>query len=198
MNNSDDEFRSTINEFNDAIDAQIEAFGVRIEGCTKESPAIGTEIGAAIDGLRRGLRHDFDICKTMLNIIREVDRLNKPARIQFLKKIIDYSKKRIDYLDKQAALPLPDKSDKSDDPPIGPVPPEPPQDVNLTVTEGKRVPMAEHRKRLIQFIRNKGQCTRAGMISGTGIPEGSISALLSNSEDFEQVQHGLWKLKEGK
>jgi hypothetical protein len=57
-----------------------------------------------------------------------------------------------------------------------------------------RTPFAEHRQRLIQFLANNGPATRNEITAITGIPPGSLSALLTNA-DFESAGKGYWRLQ---
>jgi hypothetical protein len=61
-----------------------------------------------------------------------------------------------------------------------------------------RIRMAIHKKKLIDFLRANGcPASRTEILTGTKIPSGSLSSLLS-SEEFEQVERGLWRLKDEK
>lgn len=57
-----------------------------------------------------------------------------------------------------------------------------------------RIPLATHRKKLIEFLSKHGQATRTEITAKTGIPAGSLSELLSGDE-FKQLQRGFWALK---
>jgi len=59
--------------------------------------------------------------------------------------------------------------------------------------QAPRIPMSVHKQRLIKFLGEYGQATRGTVTARTGIPEGSLSELLSGPE-FVQVQHGVWAL----
>jgi hypothetical protein len=63
--------------------------------------------------------------------------------------------------------------------------------------EPKRIPLSQHREKLIAFLKEKGPATRIQIAYATGIPEGSLSSLLKGRE-FEQVKRGFWGLKRGK
>jgi hypothetical protein len=63
--------------------------------------------------------------------------------------------------------------------------------------EPKRVPLSEHREKLIAFLKENGSATRNQIIHATDIPSGSLSSLLKGRE-FEQVKRGLWSLKAGR
>jgi hypothetical protein len=58
-----------------------------------------------------------------------------------------------------------------------------------------RTPLSEQKKKLIAFLKKHGRCVRGCIARGTGIPPGSLSALLQD-EEFEQVQRGVWRLRE--
>jgi hypothetical protein len=73
------------------------------------------------------------------------------------------------------------------------VPLGPPQNVKLELTP--RIPLHEQKAKLIAFMQTIGRpVNRAMIMSNTGIPAGSLSALLSEKE-FEQFEHGFWGLK---
>jgi hypothetical protein len=57
-----------------------------------------------------------------------------------------------------------------------------------------RVPLSIHRKRLIDFLAEKGPSMRAEIAMATHIPNGSLSEVLRGPE-FEQVERGLWRLR---
>jgi len=57
-----------------------------------------------------------------------------------------------------------------------------------------RLPLAIHRRKLIEFLKEHGPATRGEIHSETGIPPGSLSELLSGDE-FEQHIRGFWALK---
>jgi hypothetical protein len=59
-----------------------------------------------------------------------------------------------------------------------------------------RVPLLTHKRKLIDFLRkSKSPVSRKQILAATTIPAGSLSSILKDDE-FEQVEHGLWKLKE--
>jgi hypothetical protein len=62
--------------------------------------------------------------------------------------------------------------------------------------EEARVPLDRHRETLIAFLAKKGPSTRREITAATPIPAGSLSLLLRDQR-FEQVQHGLWRLRKG-
>jgi hypothetical protein len=58
-----------------------------------------------------------------------------------------------------------------------------------------RTPLSAHKKKLIKFLAGLEQpVTRGNIASATRIPPASLSELLKGPE-FEQVRHGLWKLR---
>ena len=60
-----------------------------------------------------------------------------------------------------------------------------------------RIPLLRHKRTLIEFLlMHKEPATRKEILAGTDIPYGSLSSLLK-ADEFEQVSHGLWKLKKG-
>jgi hypothetical protein len=63
-----------------------------------------------------------------------------------------------------------------------------------TIVARPRTPLSFHRKRLADFLRDHGPATRVKITSGTRIPMGSLSELLSGGE-FEQRERGLWGLR---
>lgn len=58
-----------------------------------------------------------------------------------------------------------------------------------------RTPMHRHRERIIDFLRGKVGATRKEIRQGTGIAEGSLTALLAYG-DFEKVSRGRYRLRE--
>jgi hypothetical protein len=166
-----------IDQLRNAVNEQMDTIKKMAADLSPDSVA---KIQGAIDELERTSKIIFEALPIAIRISKELCSLDEPVRmktIEFITLLCNEKKENPGQIPK-------------------PEPPAPPQNVTLTLTTGKRVSLAEHRQKLIKFVRKKGQCTRAGMISGTGIPEGSISALLINEEDFEQVSHGLWKLRD--
>jgi hypothetical protein len=64
------------------------------------------------------------------------------------------------------------------------------------VRVSSRVPLREHKARAIAFLKTHGPATRMRISAKAIVPAGSLSLLLKG-EEFEQVERGLWKLKEG-
>lgn len=62
-------------------------------------------------------------------------------------------------------------------------------------TTAIRKTMSEHREKLIGFLKECGTASRAEIVTATGIPQGSLSALLTESLLFQQQEHGRWGLK---
>jgi hypothetical protein len=56
-----------------------------------------------------------------------------------------------------------------------------------------RVPMSVHKEKLVEFLTQHGPSTRNQILSGTGIPAGSLSELLT--KECEQKKEGFWTLK---
>lgn len=61
------------------------------------------------------------------------------------------------------------------------------------VQKTTRVPLAQRRETLRTYLTARGPATRAQIVTDTGIPAGTLSALLSDSE-FESIGYGLWRL----
>ena len=59
-----------------------------------------------------------------------------------------------------------------------------------------RVPLTLRRELLRVYLRTQGPTTRAQILTDTGIPAGTLSALLADPE-FESSAHGLWQLRDG-
>ncbi len=57
----------------------------------------------------------------------------------------------------------------------------------------ERVPLEQHKAKLVIFLKDRGPATRREIASATGIPMGSLSHLLIE-DDFIKVSHGLWDL----
>ncbi len=51
------------------------------------------------------------------------------------------------------------------------------------------------RSRLVEFLMRTGQATRQDILAQTGIPPGTLSALLGEDQ-FESREHGVWRLKQ--
>jgi hypothetical protein len=164
-------------------------------------PGIIAELKKTIDSLREQVGIIIDAAEVAFRIQNDFNSLSMPARkelLEFLNACYEKDLAKENATRSETAATPPTEPGVGDDIAIiseKKMPPLPPQNVRLYL---KRVPMAEHRKKLIEFLRGKERCTRSEMASATGIPEGSISALLASGEDFEQVERGLWKLKEGK
>ena len=78
-----------------------------------------------------------------------------------------------------------------------PIPPELKhalQDSSPTRPKETRIPLSARRVALRDFLASAGPSTRAQIVAGTGIPAGSLSALLANPE-IESTTHGQWKLR---
>ncbi len=58
-----------------------------------------------------------------------------------------------------------------------------------------RMPLIRRKQKLLAFLRRNGPSTRREMAAETGVPSGSLTALLV-MEEFQQVSHGLWGLTE--
>jgi hypothetical protein len=58
----------------------------------------------------------------------------------------------------------------------------------------RRASLADHKKKLIAFFTEHGPAHRGEIVNKTGIPLGSLGALLRESE-FESHERGLWALK---
>jgi hypothetical protein len=56
-----------------------------------------------------------------------------------------------------------------------------------------RIPMSEHKKKAVDYLRQVESATRLEILANTGVPEGSLSQLLRDKE-FEQVERGRWRL----
>src|SRR5262245_9571166 len=65
------------------------------------------------------------------------------------------------------------KSDQS----TGPCEAEPP---HTWIMPAYRTPLSEHKKKLIEFLSKNSRCTRSFISRETGIPLGSLSALLKD------------------
>jgi hypothetical protein len=61
-------------------------------------------------------------------------------------------------------------------------------------TKETRVPLAQRRAALLNFLMAHGPATRAQIVAATGIPAGSLSALLAEDE-FASTQYGTWHVK---
>jgi hypothetical protein len=56
-----------------------------------------------------------------------------------------------------------------------------------------RVPLTERRLMLVEFLKKYGPQTRAAILAKTGIPNGSLAALL-NKPEFSRDADGRWSL----
>ncbi len=56
-----------------------------------------------------------------------------------------------------------------------------------------RVPLSQRREVLREYLRKRGRATRVQILEETGMPAGTLSALLQEN-GFTQVGHGLWSL----
>lgn len=54
-----------------------------------------------------------------------------------------------------------------------------------------RTPLAQRRQTLYDFLSRRGPATRAEILAGTDIPQGTLSALLSD-EMFVKVEENKW------
>ncbi len=61
----------------------------------------------------------------------------------------------------------------------------------------KRLPLSLQKLKLIAFMQKHGPVPRSFIAANTNIPAGSLSVLLSE-EEFEQVERGIWRLREEK
>jgi hypothetical protein len=60
-----------------------------------------------------------------------------------------------------------------------------------------RISLDDHREALIAFLAVHGPSARGEIVRRTKIPSGSLSILLQDQR-FEQVKHGLWRLRKRK
>lgn len=58
---------------------------------------------------------------------------------------------------------------------------------------GTRLPLAVQKEKVIRFLDNNGPMPRSTILSMTGVPAGSLSALLKGKE-FKQNDTGNWEL----
>ncbi len=78
-----------------------------------------------------------------------------------------------------------------------PIPPELAhslQDNPETRAKEARIPLAQRRLALLHFLAKNGPSTRTQILAGTGIPAGSLSALLADPE-IVSAGHGIWRLR---
>jgi hypothetical protein len=57
-----------------------------------------------------------------------------------------------------------------------------------------RLPLSVRRMALRKYLAENGPATRSQIMAATGIPAGSLSALLGE-DDIATTQHGMWHLK---
>lgn len=69
------------------------------------------------------------------------------------------------------------------------------QPVEPLFPDSGRVPLSVHKRALVAFLREHGPASREEIAAKTGIPAGSLSALLRRRGVFEKVKRGVWKLK---
>ena len=56
-----------------------------------------------------------------------------------------------------------------------------------------RIPLFEHKKRVLEFLRNREGATRRQIMKATKVPPGSLSSVLK-AKEFRQIRHGFWGL----
>jgi hypothetical protein len=66
--------------------------------------------------------------------------------------------------------------------------------VDYAADRDVRLPLAVRRRQLAEFFKEYGPSARGRITEITGIPDGSLSAILKQPE-FEQKVRGLWGLK---
>lgn len=67
-------------------------------------------------------------------------------------------------------------------------------DTTVVPPRPSRRPLAHRREALREYLAAKGLATRAQITADTGIPPGTLSALLTEPE-FETVGSGLWRIQ---
>ena len=127
--------------------------------------------------IRRWRKRQLEILKTIINklppdLLTEFRSLNRSI------KLVRAEEEKIAREKNQGGTPLIAK------PPRG----------TLGLIFGPRTSMSAHKRKLVAFLETTRSATRAEILSLTGIPDGSLSQLL-REEDFEQLERGLWALK---
>jgi hypothetical protein len=79
------------------------------------------------------------------------------------------------------------KAEQSDGSPVGVIPAK-------GFLDTPRIPLLEHKRKLMNFLQIRGPARRREILKTTGIPPGSLGSLLKGQE-FVSIQHGFWELR---
>lgn len=124
----------------------------------------------------------------------ELVRHMKIRRVEILETLPPDLRAEFDYLEQM--IQFADELLKKNGPHVDMPVPAPLAHLVPIAPKPSRVPLFQRRHVLKEYLAASGPATRGQILKDTGIPAGTLSALLLERTDFEQTDEGLWAVRQ--